>query len=105
MLKYYFALFLLLGLFVISCSSSIPAPTQEQIQWASSKWPGTGAKELSEDRDLYIAKCSGCHSLKVPSDYTEEEWKPILNKMGKKAKLNESEYEMIRQYVSTLSKK
>lgn len=105
MLKYYFALFLLSGLFIMSCAGSVPEASPQQVQWASARWPGTGVRELSESREMYIEKCSGCHSLKVPSKYTEEEWKPIYEKMGKKAKLSRDEYEKIWRYISTMSKK
>lgn len=105
MLKYYFALFLLLGLFIMSCASSIPEPSLQQVQWAYEEWPGTGQKELSESREMYIAKCSGCHSAKVPSNYTEEEWGPIFKKMSRKAKLTDAEYAKIWQYISTMAKR
>ncbi|MGE5352916.1 MAG: hypothetical protein ACM3S2_18085 [Ignavibacteriales bacterium] len=105
MLKYYFALFLLLGLFIMSCASSVPEPSAQQLQWASDKWPGVGVKDLSEGREMYIEKCSGCHSLKVPSDYSEEEWAPVFKKMSRKAKLTEAENEKIWRYISTLAKR
>lgn len=105
MLKYYVILCSLTALFVISCSGSIPEPTQDQVQWASIRWPGTDFKELSEGRELYISKCSGCHGLKDPSNYTEKEWEPLLRKMGKKAKLDDSQYEKIHHYVTALSKR
>lgn len=105
MLKYYFALFLLLGLFIMSCASSVPEPTQQQVQWASDRWPGTAQKELSDGREMYIEKCSGCHSLKVPSKYTEEEWTPVFKKMSRKAKLTDAEYEKIWRYISTMAKR
>lgn len=105
MLKYYFALFLFLGLFIISCAGSVPEPSVQQIQWASARWPGIGAGELSEGREEYIEKCSGCHSLKVPSNYTEEEWMPIFKKMSRKAKLTDAENETIWRYISTMAKK
>ncbi|MGE5429900.1 MAG: c-type cytochrome [Syntrophomonadaceae bacterium] len=105
MLKYYFALFLLLGLFIMSCSSSVPEPSLQQVQWASARWPGTDIRELSEGRDMYIEKCSGCHSLKIPSNYTEEEWTPVFKKMDKKAKLSEDEREKIWHYISAMSKR
>ncbi|HEX2963199.1 MAG TPA: hypothetical protein VHO43_15480 [Ignavibacteriales bacterium] len=105
MLKYYFALFLLLGLFIASCASSLPEPSVQQVQWASARWPGIGAGELSESRQMYIEKCSGCHSLKVPSDYTEEEWEPVFKKMSRKAKLTDAENEKIWKYISTMAKR
>lgn len=105
MMKYYLMIFILNAFFFISCSGSLPEPTSEQIQWASVKWPGITIKELSEGRDLYINKCSGCHSLNNPADYTMEEWDKWLVKMKPKAKLNEAEYEKIRYFVMSASKK
>ncbi|MGE5496669.1 MAG: hypothetical protein ACM3Q2_01250 [Syntrophothermus sp.] len=104
-MKYFYQGFIpvLLMILIASCAGTIPEPAQEQIQWASAKWPGTGKKELSEGRELYILKCSGCHSLRQPDSRSENEWRQIMPKMGKKAKLTDSEYEMILRYLSALS--
>ncbi|MDP4197692.1 MAG: cytochrome c [Bacteroidota bacterium] len=105
MMKFYLSICILNALFLVSCSGSLPEPTSEQVQWASNKWSGISISELSEGRNLYIDKCSGCHSLKDPSDYTEEEWGTVLKKMSRKAKLTDAEYEKISHYISTMSKR
>lgn len=106
-MKYFYLGFILFlsAILIVSCAGSIPEPAQEQVQWASAKWPGTGMKELSEGRELYISKCSGCHSLKGPSNYTMDEWKVFLGKMKNKAKLNDTEHEKIWYYLASMSKK
>lgn len=38
-------------------------------------------------------------------DWTEEEWKPILNSMVKKAKLNDLQVSQVTQYVNANAKK
>ncbi|MGE5680958.1 MAG: c-type cytochrome [Bacillota bacterium] len=105
MIKFYLSVCILSVLFLISCSGSLPEPTSEQIQWASNKWPGISTRELTEGRNIYIDKCSGCHGLKAPSDYTIEEWKPLLEKMKNKAKLNDAENEKVWYFIASMSKK
>lgn len=56
-------------------------------------------EELQDGYNLYIANCSGCHSLHVPSSKTEKQWEIILPKMVLKAKLNIHEQELIRNYI------
>ena len=88
-----------------SCSGSIHEPASGDIQRASQRWPEVNAGTLRQGRQLYIAKCSGCHSVKAPSRYSEAEWDSVMTPMGKKAKLGNEEYEKILHYVLTMSKK
>ncbi|MDE3056559.1 MAG: hypothetical protein KGJ59_01195 [Bacteroidota bacterium] len=86
---------------IASCSGSIPEPTPSQSVWASDKWPGTTYETLVHGRELYIAKCSGCHSLHAPSEYSERRWSAIVDTMKFKAKLNDSEAVLITKYLAS----
>ena len=42
-----------------------PAPgaiSPKAVEYASTKWPGTTEAQLAEGKDLYQAKCNGCHA-------------------------------------------
>jgi mono/diheme cytochrome c family protein len=82
-----------------ACAGQIPRPTPPQARWAAQRWPGATPEALEQGRSLYIRKCSGCHTLRVPAVYSQERWPQILDKMQKRAKLSEADKESILHYV------
>lgn len=87
-----------------SCAGSLPEPTQADADMAAKRWPGTDINFLHHGRKLYIAKCSGCHSLYQPKLYTETQWDTIMVTMRKKAKLNDQQYDDIKRFLTVMSK-
>ena len=66
--------------------------------------PGGGGSSLStletdSARSLYVAKCANCHKFYNPANYTDREWMVWMAKMGKKAKLNSEQYELLSHYL------
>ena len=64
-------------------------------------WDGgtmAGAKKL------YLMKCSKCHRLYDPKEYDDESWSEWMEKMKKKARLDDDQYERISKYVGSLRK-
>lgn len=53
----------------------------------------------SKSEELYVNKCGGCHRIYNKSEFTKEEWKQEVDKMNKKAKLNEEEKRQIIEYL------
>ena len=47
--------------------------------------------------ELYVRKCSGCHSLYDPSSYSDEEWRRWVLKMQKYVPLTEQEIEQLSE--------
>jgi mono/diheme cytochrome c family protein len=84
---------------LIGCAGQVPQATALQAQWAVQRWPGTTPETLVSGRTLYIAKCSGCHTLRLPSVYSQERWPVILDKMQKRAKITDDQKEQILHYV------
>ena len=70
---------------------------------ALSAIPGTlGKKPQKKDpaRRLYAKRCAGaCHRLYKPGEFTGDRWIKILDKMSARAKLTDSEAEIIRTYL------
>ena len=56
---------------------------------------------LLEGKNLYENNCSGCHKLYVPKTFTQEEWKPILVRMQKKAHVDDSQIASISNYIAS----
>jgi len=57
--------------------------------------------ELAAGKSLYENSCARCHKLYEPKAYTKTEWTPILVKMGKKAKLDETQMASITNYIDS----
>lgn len=82
------------------CGSAIPQPTAEHRSYAETRWQGKNVN-LDMGRDMYIEKCSGCHSLIEPSKFSEEKWMEEIKEMKVKAKLSDDEEFAILTYVLT----
>jgi cytochrome c5 len=78
-------------------NSMAPGPDDEKI--AQEKWSGTTLAELTSGYQLYTAKCQECHKLHRPTEYDEAKWTKIVPWMGKKAKLNEADQQLILHYL------
>lgn len=48
---------------------------------------------------LVLSKCGGCHKVYAPSDYSKERWEEELPDMKHRAKLTDSEYEQISEFI------
>jgi cytochrome c5 len=104
--------FIILLAGMVACHSSKkitatkkPPEVNTELQHAQAKVPGITMERLTSGGKVYAQDCARCHSLKEPSNYTMEQWDPILKSMYKKAKLtDENEKTLIRDYVMAKSK-
>ena len=76
------------------------APPVEEI----AAWPGGGAVMadqtlLERGRDVYVRRCSGCHTIFPVDDYPMDEWHEIIIDMGIEADLSGSETRSLRAYI------
>ncbi len=98
------ACFIIFLSFLVACTGSIPVPAERHDRWAALEWPGTTHADLIEGRRLYVENCSGCHGLKSPMDYTEEQWKENVSEMKEKAKIKDAESQLILKYLITAAR-
>ncbi|MFZ4399554.1 MAG: hypothetical protein ACOYO1_05945 [Bacteroidales bacterium] len=82
------------------CIASLYLPTEEDA-----KIYNIPLTTLKEGRELYINKCSSCHNLYLPSNYTKHEWSLNLNKMQKRAKIDSTQKENITKYLEINAKR
>ncbi len=75
-----------------SCSPKL-APTVNEVKPPLSP-------ELEEGKNLFENNCAKCHKLYNPSDFSAEEWTPIVLRMQKQAKIQDSEREKIYNYLT-----
>ncbi len=89
--------------FAAGCAATLPNPTSEDIESFRTIDPSITIETVRNARDVYVVKCSGCHSLYLPSSYRPEQWPKILEDMGMKAKTSTEENEKILFYVCLYS--
>lgn len=61
-------------------------------------------EQLEQGKSIWEAKCGKCHKLFPTTMYDAKFWKPILDKMVVKAKLEEHDAQLVRAYVVANSK-
>jgi cytochrome c5 len=57
--------------------------------------------ELEAGKSLYENNCASCHKLFVPKKFTQEDWKPILVRMQKKAHVDDVQIAAISNYITS----
>lgn len=90
----------LAALVLISCASALYIPTSKDALIQN-----TSLEKLHQGRALYINRCGSCHNLYLPSNYTSKAWKPIMDKMQKRARIDDSQKELVNNYLGASSKK
>lgn len=97
----------LLILFFISACAATKSflPSQGALPAMQQKVPDITLEKANQGYTIYKNKCSGCHRLHAPSEYTISKWDKSLTEMYLKAKVSsEEEKKLIRDYVFALSK-
>ena len=98
-MKYKVLALVVLATIIYSCASKSSAPTvatpKEEVKAAV-----TLTAELAEGKSLYENSCGRCHQLYSPTDYTAEQWKPIVSRMTPKARLDEAQGQKIYSYLT-----
>lgn len=86
-----------LAFFVVSCGTQKTTPVaQAPVEPAKTV---ALTPELEAGKNLYDNNCAKCHKLYEPKQFSKEEWTPILVRMGKKAKLDETQMASISSYI------
>lgn len=88
---------------LVSCAGTVPEPTLTHAAWASQRWPDTKIQDLSAGRQLYVLKCSGCHSLHAPEKLSGQQWEKTVPEMMARARLTTEEATLIVRYLVTTS--
>jgi hypothetical protein len=82
-------------LLIAGCGISLYAPTEANVN----KRHDATLDEMREGRELYVQRCSSCHSLHRPQEFTSDEWSGWLDKMQPKAKIDDEQKDLIRKYL------
>lgn len=90
-------LFYCLSFLFFSCSSQLYIPLEAVSN--------VSLDDLKTGREIYVKKCSNCHQLHLPKQYTEKVWLTNLNEMQNRAKISDDEKQLIYQYIVSAPKK
>jgi hypothetical protein len=74
-------------------------PQEADVPIAQTHWQRTTFAQLQQGYSLYSVKCNDCHDMKNIQDYSLTEWPDWMKKMGRKAKLDSTQYNLIYHYV------
>ena len=91
--------FIFISLLVIRCGSALYVPTTTDAEKSQ-----TSLDTLVMGRKLYVAKCSTCHSLYLPQQYSKENWTKILNDMQERSNMTDQQKETMSIYLYSRSK-
>jgi cytochrome c5 len=77
---------------LFSCSHKTVGTTVETKPSAPASAPVVASKtSVADGEKIYQTSCGRCHDLKNPNEYTVNEWRPIMNRMAPKARLNDDQ--------------
>lgn len=93
---------------IVCISSILLAACSQKITPTTAVVPET-AKEtvmanVVEGQKIYQANCGRCHELPNPTALSQRDWKPIMERMCRKARLSEAEKMHATAYVMTNAK-
>jgi hypothetical protein len=85
---------------LVGCSAMLPVLTEEDARLAETRWPTATLSTLQSGRQKYIDRCGGCHSLHLPSEFTDVQWRKAVEDMQARARVSPEEKELILQYLA-----
>jgi hypothetical protein len=85
----------------VSPPKSPLAPVASEVAIAQAHWQGITLDNLNQGYSIFDDKCTDCHGVKKPQDFTADEWNSIMPKMGRKAKLDSTQYALVFHYILT----
>lgn len=91
--------FLVSMVLLASCASKNKQIADQPIRGV--KYSG---EALASGKQIMENDCAKCHKAYSPKDFKQEDWKPIINRMAKKANLtDEQKYQVLDYITYTLS--
>ena len=100
-----------IGIIIVQCTNTKPAtatptvkvdpfhPQQTDVSLAQAHWPSATAEELVQGYQIYSTKCNDCHDMKNLLEFSVDEWPDLMKKMGRKAKLDSTQYNQVWHYI------
>lgn len=85
------------------CCKSVQTliPGNDDVKIAQARWQTSNLDELTKGYNIYENQCTDCHDAKEIKDYSETDWIKIMKTMGRKAKLDSTQYTAVLHYILT----
>jgi cytochrome c5 len=96
-----------IAMLLYSCGSNAPKTQVSTLKPDTVQVPprmaspneSTMSPMVAEGKIMYENKCANCHKLFAPTDFSKEDWPPILLRMQVKAKISDEDMAKINNYV------
>lgn len=89
---------------LIGCAGrSIPEPTAKHVEFAEKGGYPSTLPSLRNGRKLYVNRCSGCHTLHGPAQFSSRDWPQIVLDMQSNAEINEDQARDVTRYLVALA--
>jgi hypothetical protein len=89
------------GVLLVSCGGPPPEVTPALVARAQRQSPGVTAESLERGRQVLLTKCTACHGVRQPADYSPTLWRGYIREMGPKALLDDGQAAELLRYVLT----
>ncbi len=101
-------LFLSCAVLALGCATGsrfVPQPTPLDVERVQTVDPGLTLEELQAGRAAYLSRCSSCHPVHGPGEFSAAKWPALVAKMEreKKIKLPEHDRLVIERYLVAFS--
>ncbi len=93
------AIVLLAAALAAACAAALRHSTPADVTLVAPQWPGTTVEDLERGRRLYVRRCSGCHTLILPSTHAADDWPVLVDAMAEKARLKPAEREDVVRFL------
>jgi hypothetical protein len=81
-------------------AGDLPPPvTAADVETAKARFPDASEGALNAGRDLFAARCNGCHHYPDVSKIEDGRWPEILSRMGKKASLDDAQTHAVLSFI------
>lgn len=94
-----------LGALATAACATLPHPTPVDADRARGLYPEASLDTLTQGRAVYVDKCAGCHSLKLPDSQPAHEWPKLLDEMqhDEEVELAAADRHLIEQFLVTMA--
>jgi|SRR4051812_40296540 cytochrome c5 len=92
-------------LLAVGCATPVPALGPDDAARASVEWPGTTVETLARGRSTYLDHCTSCHAAFRPDTKPAAAWRPIVEKMANRSKLDRRSTEEVIRYLVASSRR
>lgn len=89
----------LLGLSVCGPGWVPPPVSPELLARGQARFPDVTAEQLARGRSLLVTRCSRCHGVPSPTAKPEARWPRIVERMGRKARLDAAGKQDVLRFV------